>query len=128
MSVEFTILPEDDVVVITLTGVIGAEQIMSMRSRSMQVLIDTGIQNYYVDLHSLVSLADGKTLELFALGERFAGTKFPYTTRTAVRLPHEPQAREQAEFMHTVELNRGRGAMRYVDSLPEAIAWFQTGG
>ena len=126
MSIEFTLLAEDDVVVITAAGLVSEEEVLAMRRQSAQMLADTGIQNYYVDLTALLSLAEGRTVKAFELGETFADVQFPYTTRTAVRLPDDPHAREQAKFLHTVELNRGRGVLRYVDSLDDAMAWFRS--
>ena len=32
--------------------------------------------------------------------------------------------RPHFEFLHTVEINRGRGPIKYVDSFGDAFAWF----
>ena len=40
-------------------------------------------------------------------------------------MTEDPAARAQAELLHTVEVNRGRGVLSYVESRDEAISWFE---
>ena len=40
-------------------------------------------------------------------------------------MPESETARKQAELLHTIEINRGRGVMDYVDTREEAFSWFE---
>ena len=45
--------------------------------------------------------------------------------KAAVLMPDNPTAREQVEFLHTVEINRGRGVINYVETFDEAFSRFE---
>jgi hypothetical protein len=77
-----------------------------------------------VDLRELESIDDGSVFEVHDLGERFAEVGFSNDNLTAVLLPEDTQARRQIEFLHNVEINRGRGPIKYVESYGDAFDWF----
>jgi hypothetical protein len=125
MSISFTTLPEFGTIRITATGHIDSAEVNAMRTRTMELAEKTGFDNYIVDLRGLQSIAQGDIFSAYELGDRFRETGLPFRTRTAVIMPFDPAARQQAEFLHTVEVNRGRGDLRYVDDEEEANAWFR---
>jgi hypothetical protein len=124
MSVTFTTLPGVEAIVITVAGHIDAAAVDAMRAKTVAMTDDTGYTNYLVDISELKSIAHGDTFATFDLGERFRETGIRYRTRTAVIMPTDAAARQQAEFLHTVEMNRGRGDLCYVTSSEEAQEWF----
>lgn len=40
-------------------------------------------------------------------------------------MPTDEKAHDQVEFLHTVEINRGRGILNYVKTIDEAFSWFE---
>jgi hypothetical protein len=125
MSISFKTLPEFETIRITATGHVDSAEVNAMRRRTMELTNATGYSNYIVDLQGLTSIAQGDVFSAYELGDRFRETGLPFHTRTAVIMPFEPAARQQAEFLHTVEVNRGRGDLRYVGDEEEAKAWFR---
>jgi hypothetical protein len=99
-----------------------------MRARTVELTNETGFHNYLVDMRGLRSIANGDTFATFDLGDRFRDVGISFRTRTAVIMPADPDACRQAEFLHTVELNRGRGDLLYVDTEAEARDWFSEPG
>lgn len=124
MPIEFTLLDDIRTIVITASGDVGHDEVRQMRTQTMSMLADTGYRNFLVDMRRVRSIVHGDDFATYSLGERFADLEFPADARTAVILPTEPRAREQAKFLHTVEVNRGRPALRYVEDLLAAKAWF----
>lgn len=124
MSIEFTTLPDARALLITARGHVSGADVDAMRLRTVELTTATGFRNYIVDISDLRSIARGDTFATFDLGDRFRETGVPYRTFTAVIMPSDSIARQQAEFLHTVEVNRGRGELRYVLSVAEAIEWF----
>jgi hypothetical protein len=102
------------------------EDVQRFRRRSVEMAEETGFRNFIVDLRRLLAIDDGSTLTAYELGEEFKSSGFSVWTNTAVLMPENPAAREQAEFMHTVEVNRGRGILSYVESYDEAYDWFDS--
>lgn len=125
MQIEFSVLEEHRAVAIVVDGRVTIEGVQQMRRRSVEIEQETGYHNFIVDLRRLVSIGNGSTLTAYELGEDFKNSGFSVWTNTAVLLPEDPAAREQAEFMHTVEVNRGRGILSYVESYDEAYDWFE---
>jgi hypothetical protein len=125
MKIEFSVLDEHQAVAIEVEGRVSSEGVQQMRRRSVEIAQETGYRNFIVDLRCLVAIDDGSTLTAYDLGEQFKSSGFSVWNNTAVLMPEDPAAREQAEFMHTVEVNRGRGLLSYVESFDEAYAWFE---
>ena len=126
MSIEFTIKPEDDVVLITAQGDISDDEIAEMRIKTMEVLSETGIHNYVVDMAKMTSFLERNTIKTYESGKEFVEMKFPFSMKTAVIMPIDDKVREQAKFLHVVELNRARPPIKYVSSYEEALAWFRS--
>lgn len=123
MSFTFELLPEHDTVLISATGAIGPSDIRNMRRRTVEIARETGYCSFIMDIKAIDSIDKGNTFEIFELGDEFSSTGFPLRSRTAVIMPDNPAAKKQAEFLHTVEQNRGRGVMKYVESREEALGW-----
>jgi hypothetical protein len=126
MKIEFSVLDEHQAVLIEVEGRVTIDGVQQMRRRSVETAEETGYRNFVVDIRRLVAIDDGSTLTAYDLGEEFKSSGFSVWANTAVLMPEDPAAREQAEFMHTVEINRGRGLLSYVESYDEAYAWFET--
>ena len=126
MNIEFTVNKDDNVILITVINAVSVEELKRMRSKTIELLIETGIKNYVVDLSAVTSVFGQQTLTSFQLGKEFQEIKFPYSTKTAVILPTDEEARSQAKFLHTVEINRMRGPLEYVSSYAEALTWFNS--
>ena len=126
MSIEFTVNKDDNVILISITNTVSVEDLKWMRSKTIELLNETGIKNYVVDLSAATSILDQKTITTYQLGTEFQHIKFPHTTKTAVILPTDDEARKQANFLHTVEINRIRAPLEYVSSYEEALTWFNS--
>jgi len=126
MSTEFTLLPEHEAVLIKIEGQVSAADIVAMRVRTVELATETSYHNFIMDISEMMPIEGGSTFAAYELGNNFRKSGFPYQTRTAVIMPSDPAALEQAEFLHTVENNRGRGAMCYVESIDEATFWFRS--
>ena len=126
MTIEFTVLDEHRAVAAAVEGRVTIEDVQRFRRRSVEMAEETGFRNFIVDLRRLLAIDDGSTLTAYELGEEFKSSGFSVWTNTAVLMPENPAAREQAEFMHTVEVNRGRGILSYVESYDEAYDWFDS--
>ena len=96
-----------------------------MRSRTIEIIEETGIRSFVVDISELLSIEQGSTFAAFELGRQFRETGFPLNSRTAVILPIDLNARKQAEFLHTVQINRGRGELKYVNDVDEGLFWLK---
>jgi hypothetical protein len=126
MTIEFAVLDEHRAVSVAVEGRVTIEDVQRFRRRSVEMAEETGFRNFIVDLRRLLAIDDGSTLTAYELGEEFKSSGFSVWTNTAVLMPENPAAREQAEFMHTVEVNRGRGILSYVESYDEAYDWFDS--
>ena len=124
MNIEFSILSEQKAVAITANGHVTATEVQDMRRRTVELAGQTGYRNFIVDIRKLLSIADGSDLSALDLGEQFKDSGFSVWNNTAVLMPEDPAARAQAELLHTVEVNRGRGILSYVESFDEAFTWF----
>lgn len=125
MNIEFSILNERNAVAITAEGHVTAADVQDMRRRTVELAHETGYRNFIVDIRNLLSIADGSDFSAFDLGEKFKESGFSVWNNTAVLMPEDPTARAQAELLHTVEVNRGRGILSYVESFDEAFSWFE---
>jgi hypothetical protein len=125
VNIEFSILDERKVVSIVVEGHMTAADVQEMRRRTVEVAEQTGYRNFIMDIRRLLSIADGSDFAAYDLGEQFKETGFSVWNNTAVLMPEDPAARAQTEFMHTVEVNRGRGVLSYVESYDEAFSWFE---
>ena len=125
MDIQFSILTEQQAVVIEVAGRLSADDVREMRRRTVELAEQTGYRNFIVDTRKLLAIEDGSTLVAYDLGEQFKDSGFSVWNNTAVLMPDDPAAREQMEFLHTVEINRGRGVLSYVESVDEALSWFE---
>jgi hypothetical protein len=126
MRIEFSVQDDHRAVVIEVKGRVSVEDVQRVRRRSVELAEQTGHNNFIVDLRGLVSIDDGSTVTAYELGDQFKSSGLSVWTNTAVLMPEDPAARKQAEFMHAVEVNRGRGLLSYVESYDEAYDWFDT--
>ena len=124
MNIEISILNDQKAVAITATGHVTAEDVQQMRRRTVELADRTGYRNFIVDIRNLLSIADGSESSAYDLGEQFKESGFSVWNNTAVLMPEDPAARAQAELLHTVEVNRGRGILSYVETFDEAFSWF----
>jgi hypothetical protein len=124
VNIEFSILSEQEAVAITARGHVTVAEVQEMRRRSVELADQTGYRNFIVDIRSLLSIAGGSDLSAYDLGEQFKESGFSVWNNTAVLMPKDPAARAQAALLHTVEVNRGRGILSYVESFDEAFKWF----
>ena len=125
MTIEFSILNEQKAVAIAASGALTSADVREMRRRTVELAEQTGYRNFIVDIRELRSIDDGSDSAAFDLGEQFKESGFSVWNNTAVLMPKDPAARAQAEFLHTVEVNRGRGVLSYVESFDEAFSWFE---
>ena len=125
MSIEYSILDKQKAVSIAIDGHVTADDIQEMRRRTVELAGETGYRNFIMDIRRLLSIAGGSDSAAYDLGEKFKNVGFSVWNNTAVLMPEDPSARAQAEFMHTVEVNRGRGVISYVESYDEAFSWFE---
>jgi hypothetical protein len=124
MKIDYSVQDEYRTVLIQVEGHVTAEAVQGLRRRSVEFAEQTGHSNFIVDLRGLVSIDDGSTVTAYELGDTFKDSGLSVWTNTAVLVPEDPAARKQAEFMLTVEVNRGRGLLSYVESYDEAYEWF----
>lgn len=125
MPIKFSVIENRKAVLIEVDGEVSKKQVSEMRRRSVELIDETGITNFIVDLQNLLSLEKGSTFAIFDLGERFSDVHFTIWSNTAVIMPDDKAAFEQVEFLHTIELNRGRGIINYVETFEEAFSWFE---
>lgn len=125
MNIEFSILNDQKAVAITAKGHVTADDVQEMRRRAVELANQTGYRNFIVDIRDLLSIAGGSDFSAYDLGEQFKESGFSVWNNTAVLMPEDPAARAQAELLHTVEVNRGRGILSYVESFDEAFSWFE---
>lgn len=125
MKIELSRLEKQQVVLITIEGDLTAADMNDMRRRTIEEADATGYGNFLVDIRQLRSIEGGNTYATFDLGEQFSDIGFSVWANTAVLMPDDDAARRQAEFLHTVEINRGRGVLNYVESFEEAFTWFE---
>jgi len=125
MSIDFQINIDDDAVLITAVGDISDDEVTEMRIKPLEILDETGIQNFVVDMAAVTSFLERSTLRTYEMGKEFVDMKFPLSMKTAVILPIDDKVKEQAQFLHVVELNRARPPIKYVSSYDEALNWFR---
>ncbi len=125
MTIEFSVLTEQKAISIAVEGHVTSADVREMRRRSVEMTEQTGYRNFIVDIRNLLLIDDGSDFAAFDLGDQFKETGFSVWNNTAVLMPEDPAARAQAEFLHTVEVNRGRGVLSYVESFDEAFSWFE---
>ena len=125
MDIQFSILNEQQAVAIEVAGRLSANDVREMRRRTVELAEQTGYRNFIVDIRKLLAIEDGSASVAYDLGEQFKDSGFSVWNNTAVLMPADPAAREQMEFLHTVEINRGRGVLSYVESVDEAFSWFE---
>ena len=126
MSVIFSILDEHKAVLISISGLIAREDIELMRIRTLEIANETKFTSFIMDIGDLQSIEHGNASAVFELGSKFRSTGFPLQAKTAVIMPSAAKAREQVEFLHTVEINRGRGELKYVDNIDDGLYWFRS--
>lgn len=124
MKVEFSRLDERKAISIGIEGRLSTQDVIEMRRQTVVEANETGYSNYIVDIRNLQSIDNGNTGATFDLGDQFNDIGFSVWTNTAVLMPQNEEARRQVEFLHIVEINRGRGLINYVESYEEAFEWF----
>ena len=117
MTIEFSILNDQRAVAISISGHVDVDEVQAMRRRTVELADQTGYRNFIVDVRHLTLIADGSELSAYDLGEQFKESGFSVWNNTAVLMPEDPTARAQLELLHTVEVNRGRGILSYVESI-----------
>jgi hypothetical protein len=125
MTTEFSVLDDKRTIVITSEGDVDAAELAQLRQRSTELIEETGFTDFIVDIRDVTSIESGKTFAIVEVGESYSDFRITVWSNTAVLLPVDDVAREQVELMHTVEVNRGRGVINYVDSFDEAFSWFE---
>lgn len=125
MATEFSVLDDKRTIVITSEGDVDAAELAQLRQRSTELIEETGYTDFIVDIRNVTSIESGKTFAIVEVGESYSDFRITVWSNTAVLLPVDETAREQVELMHTVEVNRGRGVINYVDSFDEAFSWFE---
>jgi len=120
METLFTVLPEQRTVLIEVSFQMDVPAVTAMRRRTVELQQET---NFIMDIRRLSPIEEGSTFKVHELGERFSDTGFWHDNKTAVIMPANQAAKRQIEFLHMVEINRGRGQMRYVGSSDEALIW-----
>ena len=124
MAIRFSVLEDKKAVLIEAEGAVVAEEILQLRKRAVEVIAETGLMNFIIDLRNLESLERGRSSAIFDLGQSFSDANISVWTNTAVLMPLDQGAHEQVELLHTVQINRGRGIINYVESFEEAYSWF----
>jgi hypothetical protein len=125
MSIIFSILEEHETVLIAVSGHVAREDVEQMRVRTLEIVEETKFAKFIMDISDLQSIDRGDGFAAFELGQKFRSTGFPLQAKTAVIMPSAPKARSQVEFLHTVEINRGRGELEYVDSVDAGLYWLR---
>lgn len=124
MPIEFQVFEKDNAILITTTGDISEQEITAMRIRTLDLLNETGIQNFVVDMTHVNSFLKHSAVKTYEMGKEFVKMEFPLSMRTAVILPIDENVKKQAELLHLVEINRTRPELQYVASYQEALEWF----
>ena len=124
MAIRFSVLEDKKAVLIEAEGAVVAEEILQLRKRAVEVIAETGLMNFIIDLRNLESLERGRSSAIFDLGQSFSDANISVWANTAVLMPLDQGAHEQVELLHTVQINRGRGIINYVESFEEAYSWF----
>lgn len=125
MAIKFSTLDESRVILITIDGALDTDQVQEMRRQSLQLVDETGINDVVFDLRKLTSLANGDPAAIVDLGNSYKTQNIPFWANTAILMPIDKRAFEQMELLHEIEISRGRGLLEYVESVDEAVAWFE---
>ena len=125
MAIKFSTLDEGRVVLVAIDGDLGTDQVQEMRRQSVELAGETGINNFIFDLRKLTSLANGDPAAIVDLGNSYKNQNIPFWANTAILMPVDQRAFEQMELLHEIEISRGRGLLEYVESVDEAVAWFE---
>ena len=128
MSIEIKVLNTQRAVLIDIDGAIDAAQTIQMRRDCVNLTKNTGLTDFVVDMRRVTSIENGEATAIVDLGNNFKEHNFTVWSNTAVLMPLDERAYEQAELMHTIEVNRGRGVLNYVESMEEAFSWFEEMG
>lgn len=125
MAIKFSVLDDKKAVLIEAEGAVVAEEILQLRKRAVELIAETGFMNFIIDARNLESLERGSSSAIFDLGQSFSDANISVWTNTAMLMPLNQDAYEQVELLHTVQINRGRGIINYVESFEEAHSWFE---
>jgi hypothetical protein len=125
MATDFSVLDNKRTIVITSEGSIDAAELGRLRQRSAELIEETGYTDFIVDIRKVTSIEEGKTFAIVEVGESYSDFRITVWSNTAVLLPADESVREQVDLMCTIEINRGRGVINYVDSFEEAFSWFE---
>ena len=125
MAIEFSILDDKRAVLIEVDGDIDARHLEQLRKRAAEIISETGYTDFIIDLRNVTSLEQGKVVRIVELGESFSESRITVWSNTAILMPVDETAFKQVELMHTIQINRGRGVISYVESLDEAFSWFE---
>ena len=125
LAIEFSILDKNRAVLIEIDGILDADQTEAMRQRCVALVAETGIADFIVDMRRLEALERGDPAAIVDLANKFKDHDFTVWSNTAVLMPTSERAYEQIELLHSIEVNRGRGVMNYVETIDEAFSWFE---
>ena len=125
MATEFSVLDNKRTIVITSEGSVDAAELAGLRQRSAELIEETGYTDFIVDIRNVTSIEQGKTFAIVEVGESYSDFRITVWSNTAVLLPEDESVREQIDLMCTIEINRGRGVINYVNSFEEAFSWFE---
>ncbi len=125
MAIEFSILHDKRAVLIEAGGDIEGSQVEQLRRRAAEIIGETGYTDFIIDFRNVTSLEQGKVGRIVELGEKFSDSRITVWSNTAMLMPSDEAAFRQVELMHTIQINRGRGVLSYVESHDEAFSWFE---
>ena len=125
MATEFSVLDDKRTIVITSAGDVDAAELTGLRRRSVELIEETGFTDFIIDFRNLNSIESGKTFAIVEAGESYSDFRITVWSNTAMLLPEDETVREQVDLMCTIEINRGRGVISYVDTFEEAFTWFE---
>jgi hypothetical protein len=125
MATEFSVLDDKRTIVIRSEGDVDATELAGLRRRSVELIEETGFTDFIVDIRKVTSIESGKTFAIVEAGEAYSDFRITVWSNTAMLLPDDEAVREQVDLMCTIEINRGRGVINYVDTFDEAFSWFE---
>ena len=125
MATEFSVLDDKRTIVIRSEGDVDATELAGLRRRSVELIEETGFTDFIVDIRNVTSIESGKTFAIVEAGEAYSDFRITVWSNTAMLLPDDEVVREQVDLMCTIEINRGRGVINYVDTFDEAFSWFE---
>ena len=125
MAIEFSTLDDNQAILVKIDGALDTEQLQEMRRSVVDLMDRTGVTDFIFDMRELESLENGDPGAIVDLGRTFKAHNISVWSNTAFLMPLDKRAYEQVELLHQIEINGGRGVLDYVESVEEALAWFE---